>query len=114
LNILNSQTNGVNYEKTDDERTGKEYKQLPATARPFRADLDCLRKAGVKGVMVDCWWGIVEAEGLGQYNWKGYDRLFAIVCNAGLDLHVSLLPKAVRQKAPVNFVIFRGFEVLHV
>jgi len=89
LNIVNSQTNGINYAQTDDERTGKKYEELPATARPFRADLDFLRDAGVEGVMVDCWWGIVEAEVPGQYNWKGYDTLFSIVCDAGLNLHVS-------------------------
>ncbi|CAK9859080.1 unnamed protein product [Sphagnum jensenii] len=115
LDILNGQRNEINYKETDSKRKGKEYKVLSAAERPLRADLDYLKNAGVKGVMVDCWWGIVEAEGPGQYNWKGYDRLFSIICDAGLDLHVRLLPKAVRQAwAHMNCVIFRGFEVLHV
>ncbi len=64
----------------------------------------------VKGVMVNCWWGRVEVEGQGEYEWEGYKRLFKIVSDTGLDLHVSSLPKAVRQTwAPMNCVIFRGF-----
>ncbi len=73
-------------------------------------DLVKLVEVGVKGVMVDCWWGRVEAERQGKYEWKGYKRLFKIVSDTGLDLHVSSLPKAVRQTlAPMNCVIFRGF-----
>jgi hypothetical protein len=78
-------------------------------------DLKTLESNGVQGVMVDCWWGRVEAAGPGQYNWRGYERLFSIVDGAGLKLHVSLLPKGIRQAwAPMNCGIFRGFEVLHV
>jgi hypothetical protein len=81
-----------------------------AQERRLTDDLGTLFKAGVKGVMVDCWWGRVEAEGPGQYYWDGYKRLFEIVRDIGLDLHVSSLPKAVRQTwAPMNCVIFRGF-----
>jgi hypothetical protein len=73
-------------------------------------DLEKLVEVGVKGVMVDCWWGRVEAEVQGKYEWKGYEKLFEIVSATGLDLHVSSLPKAVRQTwAPMNCVIFRGF-----
>jgi hypothetical protein len=78
-------------------------------------DLVKLAKVGVEGVMVDCWWGRVEAEVQGQYKWEGYKKLFSIVCSAGLQLHVNALPKAGRQTwAPLNCVIFRRFEVLHV
>jgi hypothetical protein len=78
--------------------------------------LEKLQSDGVQGMMVDCWWGIVEADGPGQYNWDGYKSLFSIVKAAKLELHVSLPPKAVFQAwgAPMNCVIFGGFEVLHV
>jgi hypothetical protein len=76
----------------------------------FRSDLVKLKAKEVRGVMVDCWWGRVEAEAPGQYNWTGYKTLFSIVCGTGLDIHVSLLPKAVRQTwASMNCVILRGF-----
>jgi len=76
----------------------------------LRDDLVKLVNVGVKGVMVDCWWGRVEAEVQGQYEWEGYKRLFSIVCSTGLDLHVSSLPKAGRQTwTPMNCVIFRRF-----
>jgi hypothetical protein len=78
--------------------------------------LKTLQLIGVKGVMVDCWWGRVEAAGPGRYNWDGYEKLFSIVRAAQLKLHVSLPPKAVFRSwgAPMNCVIFGGFEVLHV
>ncbi|CAK9193496.1 unnamed protein product [Sphagnum troendelagicum] len=53
-------------------------------------DLRKLSKVGVQGVMVDCWWGKVEAEVQGQYEWEGYKRLFSIVYSASLELHVVM------------------------
>jgi len=119
VGILDRQTNKVNYARRPspavglDERYDK-LKTLPE--KVLLADLDSLKKAKVQGVMVDCWWGIVEAEGPGQYNWDGYKNLFSIVKAADLELHVSLPAKAVFQAwgAPMNCVIFGGFEVLHV
>ncbi|CAK9859081.1 unnamed protein product [Sphagnum jensenii] len=92
VGILNGQTNEVDYGETAPPTpTNDKDKSLPTAAEKlFIADLDKLRSVGVRGVMVDCWWGIVEAEGPGQYNWKGYDRLFSIVSDAGLDLHVVM------------------------
>jgi len=37
-------------------------------------NLRALRTAGVDGVMLDVWWGIVEKEGPKQYNWFGVPR----------------------------------------
>ncbi|KAH9549173.1 hypothetical protein CY35_10G005800 [Sphagnum magellanicum] len=93
LHILNGQTNKVNYGRRPspavglDERYDK-LKTLPE--KVLLADLDSLKKAKVQGVMVDCWWGIVEAEGPGQYNWDGYKNLFSIVKAADLELHVVM------------------------
>ncbi|XP_020538366.1 beta-amylase 7 isoform X2 [Jatropha curcas] len=41
--------------------------------------LSVLKSANVDGVMVDCWWGIVEAHAPQEYNWNGYKRLFQMV-----------------------------------
>ncbi|KVH89110.1 Glycoside hydrolase, catalytic domain-containing protein [Cynara cardunculus var. scolymus] len=49
--------------------------------------LKILKSVGVDGVMVDTWWGIVEANSPQQYNWKG---------NVGDDVHIPL-PKWVRE-----------------
>nr|DAD23227.1 TPA_asm: hypothetical protein HUJ06_024690 [Nelumbo nucifera] len=38
-----------------------------------------LRAAGVDGVMVDVWWGIVESKGPKQYDWSAYRSLFRII-----------------------------------
>ena len=45
----------------------------------------------VQGVMVDVWWGIVERDGKGQYDWGGYEALFSRVAAAGLKLQVHPL-----------------------
>lgn len=50
--------------------------------------LRILKSIKVDGVMVDCWWGIVEAHFPQQYNWSGYKRLFQIVRDLDLKLQV--------------------------
>lgn len=62
-------------------------------------ELQILKSANVDGVMVDCWWGIVERHAPQQYNWSGYKSLFQIVRDLDLKLQVSstapvLLPVA--------------------
>lgn len=51
--------------------------------------LKILKSINVDGVMVDCWWGIVEAHTPQQYNWSGYRKLFQIVRDLDLKLQVS-------------------------
>ena len=51
-------------------------------------DLLALKSANVDGVMVDCWWGIVESEAPQKYNWTGYQYLFSMVKEANLKLQV--------------------------
>ncbi|KAH8948977.1 hypothetical protein BDL97_10G006000 [Sphagnum fallax] len=53
-------------------------------------DLEALKSAGVDGVMVDCWWGIVEGKHPRHYQWSGYHHLFSIVRNAKLKLQVVM------------------------
>ncbi|XP_021736865.1 beta-amylase 2, chloroplastic-like [Chenopodium quinoa] len=52
--------------------------------------LKILKSINVDGVMVDCWWGIVEALAPQKYNWSGYKELFQIVRDFGLKLQVVM------------------------
>ena len=50
--------------------------------------LRVLKSINVDGVMVDCWWGIVEAHTPQDYNWNGYKKLFQMVSELKLKLQV--------------------------
>lgn len=50
--------------------------------------LRVLKSINVDGVMVDCWWGIVEANAPQDYNWNGYKRLFQVVREHKLKIKV--------------------------
>ncbi|KAF5174940.1 Beta-amylase, partial [Thalictrum thalictroides] len=52
--------------------------------------LRILKAVNVDGVMVDCWWGIVEAHTPQEYNWSGYKQLFQIVLELKLKLQVVM------------------------
>ncbi|XP_023514236.1 beta-amylase 7-like isoform X2 [Cucurbita pepo subsp. pepo] len=52
--------------------------------------LRLLKSVNIDGVMVDCWWGIVEAHSPQEYNWNGYRRLFQMVHELKLKLQVVL------------------------
>ncbi|XP_065859551.1 beta-amylase 7 isoform X2 [Euphorbia lathyris] len=52
--------------------------------------LRVLKSANADGVMVDCWWGIVEAHAPQEYNWSGYKRLFQMVRELKLKLQVVM------------------------
>ncbi|CAI9772454.1 unnamed protein product [Fraxinus pennsylvanica] len=54
------------------------------------ASLFALKNAGVEGVMVDVWWGLVEKEGPLKYNWEGYAELVKMVQKLGLKLQVVM------------------------
>ncbi|KAH8953383.1 hypothetical protein BDL97_08G023400 [Sphagnum fallax] len=53
-------------------------------------DLQVLKRVGVDGVMVDCWWGLVESRGPQRYNWSGYHDLFNMVRDIGLKQQVVM------------------------
>lgn len=59
-------------------------------ARAIAAGLKALKLLGVDGVELPIWWGIVEKEGMGKYNWTGYLALAQLVQKMGLKLHVSI------------------------
>ncbi|XP_021904322.1 beta-amylase 7 isoform X2 [Carica papaya] len=52
--------------------------------------LRTLKSVNVDGVMVDCWWGIVEAHAPLEYNWSGYRRLFQMIRELKLKLQVVM------------------------
>ncbi|KAF2314091.1 hypothetical protein GH714_022121 [Hevea brasiliensis] len=43
--------------------------------KAMNASLQALKSAGVEGIMVDVWWGLVERDAPGVYNWGGYTEL---------------------------------------
>ncbi|KAK7261050.1 hypothetical protein RIF29_27353 [Crotalaria pallida] len=49
-----------------------------------------LSTAGVDGVMVDVWWGIVESKGPQQYDWSAYRALFQLVQDCNLKLQAIM------------------------
>ncbi|XP_073000629.1 beta-amylase 3, chloroplastic [Typha latifolia] len=59
-------------------------------ARALNASLMALRSAGVEGVMVDVWWGLVEKDGPGKYNWEAYLELVQMVERNGLKLQMVM------------------------
>ncbi|KAF2543284.1 hypothetical protein F2Q68_00030430 [Brassica cretica] len=58
--------------------------------RAMNASLMALKGAGVEGVMVDAWWGLVEKDGPMKYNWEGYAELIQMVQKHGLKLQVVM------------------------
>ncbi|CAL9225757.1 unnamed protein product [Arabidopsis halleri] len=58
--------------------------------RAMNASLMALKGAGVEGVMVDAWWGLVEKDGPMNYNWEGYAELIQMVQKHGLKLQVVM------------------------
>lgn len=52
--------------------------------------LRTLRKAGVEGVMIDVWWGIVEEAGPQRYDFSAYRRLFKKVAEHGLKVQAVM------------------------
>ncbi|WCJ20751.1 chloroplast beta-amylase [Euphorbia peplus] len=58
--------------------------------RALNASLMALKSAGVEGVMVDVWWGLVEKDGPLIYNWEGYADLVQTVQKHGLKLQAVM------------------------
>ncbi|KAL9681779.1 hypothetical protein QQ045_013567 [Rhodiola kirilowii] len=58
--------------------------------KAMNASLMALKSAGVEGVMVDVWWGLVEKDGPLKYNWEGYAELVQMVQKHGLKLQVVM------------------------
>ena len=53
-----------------------------------KVELQHLRSLNVDGVIVDCWWGIIEAWAPKKYEWAGYREMFNIIREFGMKLQV--------------------------
>ncbi|XP_078446432.1 beta-amylase 8-like [Wolffia australiana] len=82
-----------------------------------RGELRRLELLGLDGVVVECWWGIVEGWGPQKYCWAGYRDLFTAIADFKLKVHVTIafhegshvpvsLPKWVLDVAKENPDIF--------
>ncbi|XP_056860998.1 inactive beta-amylase 4, chloroplastic-like isoform X2 [Raphanus sativus] len=69
--------------------------------KALTVSLKALKLAGVHGVAVEVWWGIVERFSPLEFKWSLYDELFRLVSEAGLKLHVALCFHS-------NMHLFRG------
>lgn len=58
--------------------------------KAMAASLAALKSAGVEGVMVDVWWGTVESEGPGRYNFAGYMELMEMARDTGLKVQAVM------------------------
>lgn len=56
----------------------------------MRQELRHLKSLHIDGVVVDCWWGIVEAWAPHKYQWSGYRDLFNIIREVKLKLQVVM------------------------
>ena len=62
--------------------------ELAPNLRSITRGLIALKEAGVHGVMVDIWWGIVEGQSPEVYQWGAYQELVRIIRTLGLQLQV--------------------------
>ncbi|KAI5016355.1 hypothetical protein ZWY2020_006206 [Hordeum vulgare] len=58
--------------------------------KAMAASLAALKSAGVEGIMVDVWWGTVESEGPGKYNFAGYMELMKLARKTGLKVQAVM------------------------
>lgn len=58
--------------------------------RALNASLLALKSAGVEGIMMDVWWGIVEKDGPRMYNWSAYRELIDMVRKHGLKVQAVM------------------------
>ncbi|KAL1209081.1 Inactive beta-amylase 9 [Cardamine amara subsp. amara] len=58
--------------------------------KAITAGLKALKLLGVEGIELPIFWGVVEKESAGKYDWSGYLAVAEIVKKVGLKLHASL------------------------
>ncbi|GAV70453.1 Glyco_hydro_14 domain-containing protein [Cephalotus follicularis] len=58
--------------------------------KAMSASLQALKSAGVEGVMMDVWWGLVERDQAGVYNWGGYTELLEMAKKHGLKVQAVM------------------------
>ena len=70
----------------DSVSTGGQVRRLKVMAQSFKA----LSAAGVEGVVVEVWWGLVERDEPRVYNWQGYLDLVALAKRCGLKVRAVM------------------------
>ncbi|XP_051140448.1 beta-amylase isoform X6 [Andrographis paniculata] len=63
---------------------------VEADKQRLEKQVEMLKQAGVDGVMVDVWWGIVEAEAPRHYDWCAYRNLFHLLQKKGLRIQAIM------------------------
>lgn len=58
--------------------------------KAMNASLLALKSAGVEGIMMDVWWGLVERDNPGEYNWGGYVELLEMAHKHGLKVQAVM------------------------
>eukprot|EP01018_Ginkgo_biloba_P023598 Gb_28167 [translate_table: standard] len=58
--------------------------------KTMNVSLMALKSAGVEGIMVNVWWGIVEKDVPGEYNWAGYAEIIEMARNHGLKVQAVI------------------------
>ncbi|KAE8708793.1 Beta-amylase 1 [Hibiscus syriacus] len=58
--------------------------------KAMNASIQALKSAGVEGIMIDVWWGLVEREAPGAYNWGGYTELLEMAKKHGLKVQAVM------------------------
>ena len=58
--------------------------------KAMNASLQALKSAGVEGIMMDVWWGLVERDAPGAYNWGGYAELLEMAKKHGLKVQAVM------------------------
>ncbi|KAK6251483.1 Glycoside hydrolase [Theobroma cacao] len=59
-------------------------------AKTMSYSLHALADAGVEGVVLEIWWGLVERYAPGVYNWHGYKELVELAMRSGLKVRVVM------------------------
>ncbi|KAJ4955969.1 hypothetical protein NE237_012752 [Protea cynaroides] len=58
--------------------------------KAMNASMQALKCAGVEGIMMDVWWGLVERDAPGSYNWGGYCELIEMARKHGLKVQAVM------------------------
>lgn len=58
--------------------------------KAMNVSLQALKSAGVEGIMVDVWWGLVEKDSPREYNWGGYSELLEMAKKHGLKVQAVM------------------------
>ncbi|CAI0383192.1 unnamed protein product [Linum tenue] len=58
--------------------------------KAMNVSLQALKSAGVEGIMMDVWWGLVERDAPGVYNWGGYSDLLEMAQRHGLKVQAVM------------------------